>query len=106
MEVEFFEKANRMLIKRFPLFLYSSGSLYKILDLLKDDFFIALRKSEPDKKVEGDSEADYDFKVDVSLIGKRKCSRQEANEFFKEMMNSLISFENGVSLLQVEDRCE
>ena len=111
MKAEFFGKENRLVITRFPMNLFSKNSLYKVLNLLKDDFFISFPvRSSAKKGVSGeasgevggeDTSGGLDF-LDISLISKEGMSLGDARESFREMMNSLISFEKGKSLLETE----
>lgn len=114
MKAEFIETANQIKIKDFPYFLYSEAPFFKILNILKDDFYIAIRTSkknegEEGKEIEDESknskEDDIKF-VDLTFTAKEKLNKDEAEELFKEIMNSLISFEKGSSLLNLEPNQE
>jgi hypothetical protein len=103
MKVEFLNKKNQLVITKFPMTLFSKTSLYKVLNLLKDDFFISFSvHSLAKKNTDGENtDKELDF-LDISLISKKKMRLDDAREFFREMMNSLISFEKGKSLLETE----
>ena len=107
MKAEFFGKKNQLVITKFPMNLFSKNSLYKVLNLLKDDFFISFPvRSSAKKGVSGEVSGDdtssrLDF-LEISLISKEGMSLDDARESFREMMNSLISFEKGKSLLETE----
>ena len=103
MKAEFFGRKNQLVITGFPINLFSKNSLYKVLNLLKDDFFISFPvRSSAKKGVSGeDTSSGLDF-LDISLISKEGMSLNDARESFREMMNSLISFEKGKSLLETE----
>jgi predicted site-specific integrase-resolvase len=100
MKVQFVKKKNQILIEDFPLFLYSEASFYKLLDILENDFFVGLSVAEEQDREESDTESPREIqKLNLSLVGKEKLDQKEAEELFKEMMTTLVSFEKGKSLL-------
>lgn len=111
MKAEFIETTNQIKIKDFPYFLYSEAPFFKILNILKDDFYIAIRTSKKNEAEESKEESknskedDITF-VDLTFTAKEKLNKEEAEELFKEIMNSLISFEKGSSLLNIEPNQE
>jgi hypothetical protein len=92
MKAVFLDKENRLLIERFPLFLFSRNSFFKLLNILKDDFFISLSGVKESKKEDGCLAPDS---VDICLVGKEELDKEGASDIFKEMMSVLISFESG-----------
>jgi len=111
MKAEFIETTNQVKINDFPYFLYSKAPFFKILNILKDDFYIAIRTSKkneaekPKEESKNSKEDDIKF-VDLTFTSKEKLNKEEAEELFKEIMNSLISFEKGSSLLNLEPNQE
>ena len=101
MKAKFFESKNCIEIDNFPLFLYSKGSLFKILNLLSEDFYISLKGVDKKRVDEDNLVSDLNF-INISLVGKAELKKEEAEEFFSEMMNSLVSFEKTNSLIETE----
>lgn len=87
MNIFFSEKNNVIIIKEFPISVYSKKIFFKLLNLLKDDLYFVIKNS---SITVSELKKENSF-VDVYIYTKTPMSMEELKEFVYSFFELLIS---------------